>query len=83
MIRSGLVSRMALTTSSKLVTSPYMTFNRSPIPDSWSEWGLMSMQTTSSPLSISRRIALGPIKPVPPITRIAMSSSCGKGVSFC
>ena len=62
-------------TLEKSVMSPKTTLTWSPKAAKDAEPGLMSMQTISSPRSTSLRITLGPINPVPPITRIGITVS--------
>src|SRR5215469_16225656 len=76
MSRSGLTWSTVRITSSKRVTSPRSSVTSLGIAAKGvTACGLRSMQVTASPRSTSRRMSRGPMKPVPPMTRIAMPSS--------
>ena len=74
MILPGLVLVVAAMTSSNCVTSPRITRTCLPRSSNDAAAGLMSMQTISSPRAASSRMTRVPMKPVPPMTKIAMSA---------
>ena len=72
MIRLGFAFTVAAMTSSNCVTSPRITRTCLPRSSNDAAPGLMSMHTISSPRAASRQITRKPMKPVPPMTKIAM-----------
>src|SRR5262245_17497367 len=79
MTRSGFTSRMVRITSSNCVTSPRTTGAPIGTPPYGTAAGLRSMPVTDSPRATRRRMSRGPMKPVAPITRIAMRVSLPRG----